>query len=318
MTIVKKVGFLHSGIKSNHGEHFAAFLRGLADAGYIGDGSDVDHFNVEIVDRWANDDRKDLRKKAKELVQVPVNAIVAAGGSASAVAARAATKDIPIVFTTVADPVASGLVKSLDYPGRNLTGTAGLTSELDATRLALLHELCPESAGKKIKIGVLTNSSRPSFDAQWKELKDAAARLDLTLEAYDAPTPSNGSTDTKLIRQAFKHFKGRPVLVTADPFFNNNRKTVVDAALDNKTIAIYQWREFVAAGGLMSYGPKIMEAYCQAGNYVGRILDGDNPKNLPVVLPKSFELVINLRTADKLRLKIPGSLLARADLLRRQ
>jgi putative ABC transport system substrate-binding protein len=255
------------------------------------------------------------------LVGLPVALIVAAGGPVSAVAAQAATlaNPIPIVFTTVADPVASGLVDSLDKPGKNLTGTAGLTSELDAKRVELLHELLP----KLTQIGVLTNSKRPQFPAQFQELKDAAERVGiLTLVQKDV---TSGATAENDIDNAFNDFATggvKAVLVTADPLFNNRRKTVVKAARNKKIPAIYQWREFVAAGGLMSYGPSINDAYSQAGIYAGRILDGEKPQNLPVILPNSFELVINLKTANRLRkdigLIIPGSLLARAILLRRK
>jgi putative ABC transport system substrate-binding protein len=309
------IGILHSGSQEPHGAQIAAFLRGLEEVGYI-EGEDV-----TIRPTWADDDPIKLKNNATTLVGLPVALIVAAGGPVSAVAAQAATlaNPIPIVFTTVADPVASGLVDSLDKPGKNLTGTAGLTSELDAKRVELLHELLP----KLTQIGVLTNSKRPQFPAQFQELKDAAERVGiLTLVQKDV---TSGATAENDIDNAFNDFATggvKAVLVTADPLFNNRRKTVVKAARNKKIPAIYQWREFVAAGGLMSYGPSINDAYSQAGIYAGRILDGEKPQNLPVILPNSFELVINLKTANRLRkdigLIIPGSLLARAILLRRK
>ena len=308
------VGILHSGAEDQHRGQIAALIRGLAEAGYV-DGDDI------MTDPlWADDDRVALRNNADILVG-RVDVLVAAGGSASAVAAQAAANAAnpadpkKIVFTTVADPVASGLVTSLDRPGGNLTGTSGLTSELDAKRLELLQELRPGHA----MIGVLINQTRPQFAGQFQELQAAAVRLGLNL------TPQNASTPNA-INNAFAAFAGAgvgSVLVTADPLFNNQRKRVVRLARTRNLPAIYQWREFVAAGGLMSYGPSLDEAYHQAGVYAGRILDGDSPQNLPVMLPKVFELVINLRTAHQLRnaivgFKVPGSMLARAVLLRRK
>lgn len=301
------VGFLHSGSSASHGGQYAAFLRGLAEAGY------VDGDNVTVTPVWADDDRQKLQTNANAFVTAAVDVIAAAGGSASAVAAKTATaaNPIPVVFTAVADPIASGLVTSLDKPGGNLTGTAGLTSELDAKRLELLHELCPAQA----TISVLTNSTRPKFVDQMADLQAAAARIGVALASQDATKPAD-------IDNAFNAFagNGQPVLVTADPLFNNQRKKVIKAAKTKKLPAIYQWREFAAAGGLMSYGPSIDGTYQQAGSYTGQILDGDKPQNLPVMLPNKLDLVINMRTAHQLRndiqLKIPGSLLARAVLLR--
>jgi putative tryptophan/tyrosine transport system substrate-binding protein len=285
--------------ESRGGEQFAAFYRGLGEAGYI------ENQNVTIQYRWADDDYARLPALAAELVHLPVAVLVAAGGHVSALAAHDATKDIPIVFTTVTDPIKSGLVASLNKPGGNATGTAGLTSELDAKRLELLHELMPAVA----VIGVLVNPQRPGLENQSQELQAAADKLKLKLEVQRAATEQEIDT-------AFETFAQRRVealLVTADPFFNNRRDQVVALAAHHAIPAIYQWREFVAAGGLISYGPGLTDAYHQAGVYTGRILKGDKPADLPVVQPTQFQLVINSQTAKQLGVALSPTFLARAD-----
>ena len=216
-----------------------------------------------------------------------------------------ATKDIPIVFTTVTDPVKDGLVASLNRPGGNATGTAGLTSELDPKRLELLHEVKPTAS----VIGVLVNPNRPGLDGQSRELQAAADKLKLKLEFVKAATERE-------IDAAFETLTSQRVealIVTADPFFNNRRAQVVALAASAKMPAIYQWREFVSAGGLMSYGPSITEAYLQAGINAGRILKGAKPADIPVVQPTRFQLVINRWTARQLGLTLSPNLLTLAD-----
>jgi putative tryptophan/tyrosine transport system substrate-binding protein len=225
-----------------------------------------------------------LRPLAEELVALRVAVIVAAGGHVSALAARDVTKEIPISFTTVTDPVKSGLVKSLNRPGGNATGTAGLTSELDPKRLELLHEMKPTAA----VVGVLINPNRPGLETQLPELRAAADRLKLKLEMQEAA----GDRDIN-IEAAFQGFASQRVdalLVTADPMFNNRRAQVLALAAKHSLPAIYQWREFVTGGGLMSYGPSITEAYRQAGINAGRILKGAKPADIPVVQPTRFQL----------------------------
>jgi ABC-type uncharacterized transport system substrate-binding protein len=217
-------------------------------------------------------------------------------------AAKAATKTIPIVFTTVADPVESGLVASLNRPGGNVTGTAGLTSELDAKRLELLHQLIPKTR----VFGVLVNPNRPGYEAELKELQAKAGdmKLNLVLEKAGA----EGEIDAGF--EALARQKIDALLVTADPLFNSRRARVIELATRYAIPSIYQWREFAAAGGLMSYGPSIVNAYHQTGVYVGRILKGAKPADLPVVRPTRFELVINLKTAKALGIDVPYPLLA--------
>jgi len=302
-----KVGILHSGSQDSHGPHLAALLGALSDAGYI------DGDNVEIDTRWSDDDPNKLASHAQTLVTNRVDVIIAAGGSASALAAKAKTSTIPVVFTTVTDPVLSGLVVSLDQPGGNMTGTAGLTSELDPRRLELLKEFSSLAAGSKI--GVLTNNSRYKFANQMADLNSAATATNLTLDPQNA-------TKVGDIGNAIRNFAMdiKSILVTADPLFNNNRKKVVQAvkARNPQVPAIYQWREFPEAGGLMSYGPSITNAYHWAGIYAAQILDGNKPKDLPVMLPDSYELVININTLNQMKFRIPLSMLPRAILLQRK
>jgi ABC-type uncharacterized transport system substrate-binding protein len=293
------IGFLYSGTKTSLGEQYAAFHRGLGEAGY------VDGQNVTIEYRGADDHYDRLPGLATELVRRPVAAIVAAGGPVSALAAKAATSTIPIVFTTVTDPVKSGLVTSLNRPGGNVTGTAGLTSELDAKRLELLHQLKPGAGA----IGALVNPNRPGVDAQKRDLQTAAHVIGRQLVFRDVKDERDiGAAVEALARQ-----KVEALLVTADPFFNSRRAQVVALAAHHALPAVYQWREFVTDGGLMSYGPSLTDAYYQTGIYVGRILKGTKPADLPVMQPTRFELVISLKTAKALGLEIPPTLLARAN-----
>jgi putative ABC transport system substrate-binding protein len=297
---VPVIGFLTTASPASRGsEQLAAFHNGLRQEGY------TEGQNVKIEYRWANDDYSLLPVMAKELVELRVAVIVAAGGHVSALAAHEATKEIPIAFTTVTDPVKDGLVRSLNRPGGNATGTAGLTSELDPKRLELLHDAKPTAA----LIGVLVNPNRPGLESQSKELRAAADKLNVRLEVQKA------ASDQQLQR-AFRAFASQRVdalIVTADPFFNNRRARVLSLAASQSLPAIYQWREFVTAGGLMSYGPSITEAYRTAGINAGLILKGAKPADIPVVQPAKFQLVINQKTAKALGLDVPPTLLARAD-----
>ena len=281
------------------GEQYAAFYRGLAEGGFI------EGQNLAIQYRWANDDYSRLPALATELVQLRVAVIVAAGGHVTALAAHAITKDIPIVFTTVTDPVQLGLVASFNKPGGNVTGTAGLTSELDAKRLELMHDLKPSAA----VYGVLVNPNRPGLQDQSYELQAAADNLKLKLHVVPAATEQE-------IDAAFDRLvqlRVDALVVTADPFFNNRRKQVIALAAKYAMAAIYQWREFVAEGGLISYGPGLTDAYHQAGVYTANILKGAKPIDLPVIEPTRFQLVINSRTAKALGLPLSSILLTRTD-----
>jgi ABC-type uncharacterized transport system substrate-binding protein len=280
-------------------DQFAAFDRGLKEASF------VDGDNVKIEYRWANDNYARLPVLAKELVDLKVAVIIAAGGQVSALAAHNATKDIPIVFTTVADPVKSGLVASLNKPGGNATGTAGLTSELDPKRLELLHEFKP-AAGV---FGVLVNPLRPGLEGQKKTLQVAADKMKLQLVFQDASTAQQVDTAFQILAEQKVH----ALIVTADPFFNSRRDQVVALAARYAMPAIYQWREFVVAGGLISYGPSITDAYHQAGVNAGRILKGAKPADIAVMQPTKFETVINLKVAVTLGLTVTRIMRARAN-----
>ena len=296
------IGVLSSAsVELRGGEQFAAFDSGLKESGY------VDGQNVRIEYRWANDNYARLPALAAELVRLRVAVLVATGGTVSAQAAHKATKEIPIVFTTVTDPVKSGLVASLNRPGGNVTGTAGLTSELDPKRLEVLQQLKPTAS----VVGVLVNPKRPGLKRQVQDLQMAADKMKLKLEVQEAAT--EGEIDTAFDTLARQRVDA--LLVTADPFFNSRRAQVVDLAARFAIPAIYQWREFVAGGGLISYGPSITEAYHQAGVNAGRVLKGAKPADMPVMQPTRFELVINLKTAEAMGLQVPRLLLTRADAL---
>lgn len=294
------LGFLSTAAPSARDtDQVQAFLRGLAEAGF------TESQNVTIEYRWTSNDYSKLPIAADELIRANVQVIVAAGGHVAALAARKATSTIPIVFTTVTDPVKDGLVASLNRPGGNATGTAGLTSELDAKRLEFIRELIPRAA----TIGVLVNPNRPSVDIQLRDIRAAADKLGLALDIH-RPVSVEQITD------AFRTMASKRVdaaVVAADPFFNNNRSRVISLASEFAMPAIYQWREFVAAGGLISYGPSITEAYQHAGRVAGQILKGAKPADIPVVQPATFVLAINRKTAGKLGLDVPQSLLLLAN-----
>ena len=303
--MARKVGFLHNRTKASFQKHFAAFVGRLYDF--------VEEDDVIIVERWAGDDPgKSLEKHAAELA-AGVDVIVAAGGPQSVVAARKATTKIPIVFTPVTDPVRLGFVDSLDQPNSNATGIAGMTSELDVARLQLLCELLP--VGEAATIGVLSNKERPLFEEQYEALENAAPK-NVTLVRMDV-------ADFAEIEGRFTHSrKSLRARLTLSRLFSSRLipcSTICgkkSSSWQKGVPAIYQWREFAEAGGLMSFGPSIIEAYKKVGDYVGHILDGASPANLPVSFPDRFELVINLRVAQADHHTIPASLLSRAEFVR--
>jgi putative ABC transport system substrate-binding protein len=293
------VGFVSSASAESVRGQLPAFHQGLKEEGY------VEGQNVVIEYRFADNQYDRLAPLVAELVRRPVSVIVAAGGNVSAVAAKAATSTIPIVFTAVADPVKGGLVASLNRPGGNATGGAALTIELDAKRLELLSELVPGAGA----IGALVNPSRPDTEAQLSQMHAAARTVRRPLVLLSART----ERDIELAFAALAQQRLGALVVGADPFFSSQRRQIVALATQHAVPAVYQWREFAVAGGLMSYGPSFADVYRQAGVYVGRILKGARPADLPVQQPTKFEMVINLRTAKALRLTVPPSLLARAD-----
>ena len=294
------VGFLTSGAKSSVSERWVeGFHRGLGESGY------VQNQNVTIEYRAADDQYDRLPGLAEELVRIPSGVIIAAGGPVSAIAARKATDSVPIVFTTISDPVKIGLVASINRPGGNVTGVAGLTSELDPKRMEMLLQVKPSTR----LVGALVNPNRPGVDANIKELQAAAQTMGL--ELIIQKVGASEGLDAAFAELAEKKIDA--LVVTADPFFNFRRTQVMALVQRYAIPAVYQWREFVEEGGLMSYGPSIADAYHQSGVYAGRILKGAKPADLPVVQPTRFELVINLKTAKTLGLEISPQLLARAN-----
>jgi putative ABC transport system substrate-binding protein len=293
------IGMLNSGAVEPRRDQLESLLGGLKDAGFVPDE------NVTILKSGADDHYERLPALAAELVRQKVTVIATVGGPAAALAAKAATATIPIVFTAVSDPVNSGLVASLNRPGGNVTGNAGLTIELDAKRLEILGELAPGA----MVVGALVNANRPGVEVQEQELLTAAKATGRELVLLRTGDPN-------AIEAAFATLAQRKVtalVVGADAFFNNNRQQIVVLAARYAMAAVYQWREFPAEGGLMSYGPNLSEAYHQSGLYVGRILKGEKPADLPVVQPTKFELVINLKTARAIGIIVPPTLIARAD-----
>ena len=293
------IGFLSSRSPEESEALVAAFRGGLGQLGF------AEGQNLEIAFRWVENRYNRLPALAAELVRHRVAVIVAAGGPISALAAKAATATIPIVFTAVPDPVKGGLVASFSRPGGNVTGIAALTVELDAKRLELLHELVPTADA----IGVLLNPTRPDADSQLSDVQAAARAVGRQLVVLSARTEGD-------IDAAFATLARQPVgglVVAADPFLTSRREQLVALAARDGVPAIYQWREFADAGGLMSYGPSFAEAYRQAGIYTGKILQGAKPADLPVMQPTTFELVINMRAAKALGLTIPQSILTRAE-----
>ena len=295
------VGILNSGAPGPFARMMVAFNQGLADMGY-GEGR-----NVRIELRWANGEYEKLPELALDLARMPVDVLAAPGGDVAAAAAIAATATIPIVFMVGRDPVKAGFVARLNRPGGNATGVNILTSELAAKRLELLRELVPRS--KAAAIGVLVNPSNPNAITDTRDLQQAAASLGQQLSFMQA------STDDA-IAQAFATFTDRNVpalLVNTDPFYLNRREQLAALAARHALPAIYSLREHILAGGLVSYGANLIEAYRLLGVFAGRVLRGAKPAEMPVEQPTKYELAINLKTAQALGLEIPPTLLARTD-----
>ena len=292
------IGFVYTGQTSSEASPFvAAFRQGLRDAGFI------EGQNVAVEYRWPGGQYDRLPGLAAELVQRHVAVIV--GNTPPAIAAKTASSAIPIVFFTGADPVKLGLVASFNRPGGNATGVSFWSAALEAKRLGLLHELLPQAT----VIAALVDPNFLTAANQLNDLQDAARSLGKELHVLQASTESDlDSRFATLARQ-------RPdaLIVAAAPFFTARRKELVALADRHRIAAIYSWREFPEAGGLMSYGASFTDAFRQAGVYTGRILKGEKPADLPVLQPTKYELIINTTTAKSLSLQIPDKLLALAD-----
>ena len=291
------VGFLSS-LSQAQTQLMAAWRRGLSEAGYD------EGKNVAVEYRFADGQYDRVAAFAAEFVRRPVDLIVAIAPPA-ALAAKVATTTIPIVFVVGLDPVAAGLVASLHQPGGNATGMTLITGPLGQKRLELLREL-----GSKSKvIPVLVNPTGPNSVPEIRDVQSAARAMGLELRLINASTPTE--IDAAFAAIAQLHPDG--VLVATDPFFTIRSEQVVRLATQLKVPTVYPFREFVTAGGLVSYGTSIANAWRQAGVYVGRILKGDKPADLAVMQPTTFELVINLKTAKTLGLNVPNTLIGRAD-----
>ena len=239
------------------------------------------------------------------LARRPVNIIVATGGETVARAAKDATSQIPIVFSVGGDPVRLGLVSSLNRPGENLTGVAVLTVELESKRFGLLCELLPRAQ----KLGALVDSSNESVGAQRATLEGAARNLGKRIVVMNA----SNDREIEVAFAAFSEQGVEALVVASSVFFNARRNDILALAARTRIPAIYQWREFASAGGLMSYGTNLADMYRQVGVYTGRILRGVRPAELPIFQPTKFELILNLKTAKSLGIEIQGGLLAIAD-----
>jgi putative ABC transport system substrate-binding protein len=293
------VGFLNAASPGPLRQQVAAFREGLKDSNY------VEGQNVAVEYRWAEGQYDRLATLAADLVRQQVSVIVAGGGAPAVLAAKAATTTIPIVFTAGADPVGLGLVTSLNRPGGNITGVYNFTSGLEAKRLGLLHEMVP----KATSVAVLINSNYADAENQLRDVQEAAARLGVQLVVVHANAVSDfEAAFSTLVRQ-----RAGALIVCGSPFFNQRREQLVVLAARHAVPAIFEWRDFVAAGGLMSYGTSLADSYRQVGVYVGQILRGAKPADLPIVQSTKFELAINLSTAKVLGIEVPPTLSARAD-----
>jgi putative ABC transport system substrate-binding protein len=293
------VGFLNSLERNDRPNLAAAFRRGLSEAGY------AEGRNVTIEYRFAENQYDRLPALAADLVGRKVAVIAATGGGNSVLAAKASTTTIPIVFLTGGDPIQEGYVASLNRPGGNITGISWFGTQLGAKGLGLLHELLPNAT----VIALLTNPNLPEAARATSDAQEAARMLGRQLLVLNASAPSEIDTAFAALRQA----RAGALLVSGDPFFSSRRQQIVTLAARDAIPAMYFNRELVAEGGLMSYGNDVADAYRRAGVYVGRILNGASPADLPIDQATKFEFVINLKTAKALGLTIPPGVLAIAD-----
>ena len=298
-SVLPVIGFFNSRSPEDTAHLVAAFRRGLSEGGF------VEGRSVTVEYRWARGQYDRLPALAAELVQKPVAVLVSLGSDVSALAAKAATATIPIIFATGTDAVKQGLVASHNRPGGNATGINAFSAQLEGKRLGLLREIMPNAAA----IGVLLNPSDPNAGDQLRERQKVARAIGLQLHVLWA------SSDRE-IEAAFETIVQQSIAaldVGGDPFFDTRHDKLVALAARHAVPTVYQFREYAEGGGLMSYGHDLRDVYRQAGLYAARILKGEKPADLPVVLPTKYELIINLKTAKALGLTIPETLLATAD-----
>jgi len=293
------VGFLSGRSPGEAASAVDAFRQGLGEFGYI------EGQNVTIEYRWAEGHYDRLPALAAELVARQVAVIAATGGEASGLAAKAATATIPIVFTMGGDPVELGLVVSLNKPGGNVTGVTFIVNDIPTKRLGLLRQLVPNAT----TIAMLVNPNFPATSAEVRDVQAAARTIGLEIDLLPAST----SREIDAALATFVRKRPDALFVGGDPFLLGQRDQIASLAARNAVPAIYAQREFVAAGGLISYGANLADGYRQVGIYAARILKGEKPANLPVVQPTKFEMAINVKTAKALGLQIPDKLLALAD-----
>jgi ABC-type uncharacterized transport system substrate-binding protein len=293
------LGFLGSATEADYYTTIAAFLAGLNQSGY------GEKQNLVIDYRWANYQYDRLPALAAELVNRPVNAIFATGSVVSALAAKAATASIPIVFANGSDPVQYGLVASLNRSGENLTGMTVFSDTVVAKRLQLLHEVTPNTD----QFGVLHDPTMSAAQAELRELETATQAIKKRIRVVNVMPDS----DLEAAFLTLAEMRAGAVVIGSGAQFNNRRAQIVALAAKHALPAIYETRESVAIGGLISYGASVSEVYQQIGVYAGRILKGEKPADLPFLQPTKFNLIINLATAKALGLSIPSTLLIRAD-----
>jgi putative ABC transport system substrate-binding protein len=293
------IGFLSSRSPAESASDVAGFRQGLAQTGY------VENQNLAIEYRWAENRYERLPALAADLVGRQVAVIAALGGPVTALAVKAATKTVPFVFITGVDPVKLGLVASFARPGGNATGLNIFITAIEAKRLGLLRELVPTAA----RIAVIVNPNSPEVDSQLNDVQTGADAVGWELQILRVGSEAEFDSAFATLAQSAVE----ALLVAADPFFNSQRERIVALAARHKIPAIYEARGYAVAGGLMSYGPNLPDAYRQVGLYTGQILKGAKPANLPVIQPTALELVINLKTAKAVGIEVPPTLLARAD-----
>jgi putative ABC transport system substrate-binding protein len=292
------VGYLSAGTSSGDARPVAAFVKGLGETGY------QDGKNVKIEYRWAENQYDRLSAMAADLARQRV-AVISAMTTPAARAAKAATPTIPVVFTTIADPVQIGFVSSLNRPGGNVTGVTLLSVEVGPKLLELLHGAVPSAS----VIALLLNPTNPNAESQSKNTQEAALKLGVTIHVLNASTERDFDAAFAKLRE----LRAGALIIGQDVLFNSRSEQLAALTLRHAVPAIYPQPEFAAAGGLISYGASRSDAWRQAGIYVGRVLKGEKPAELPVVQSAKFEFVINLKTAKSLNLAVPQGLLNAAD-----